>query len=156
VNVTATLLGQMITFSLLVIFIKEYLWGPLIQVLEDRKKRIADGLAAAERGHHERELGKKRALEIIREARDAATQMIEQAQARTRDIIEDSEDEARSAAERLITAARAEINMEMSRAKEQLRSQVITLAIAGAERILRKEVDAKDHEQMLTHLAANL
>ena len=155
-NVTATLLGQMITFVLLVIFIKEFLWGPLTQALEDRKKRIADGLAAAERGHHERELGKKRALEIIREAREAAAEMIEQAQGRARDIVEDAESEARSAAERLMVAAQTEIEQEVSRAKEQLRNQVITLAMAGAEKILRKEVNSADHAQMLTTLAASL
>ncbi|CAK0746808.1 ATP synthase subunit b [Gammaproteobacteria bacterium] len=155
-NVTATLLGQMITFSVLVIFIKEFLWGPVIQALEDRKKRIADGLAAAERGHHERELGQKRAIEIIREARQSAAEMIEQAQNRARDILEDTEEEARAAAERLMLAARTEIDQEASRAREQLRHELVVLAVAAAERILRKEIDVKEHEQLLAHFAANL
>jgi F-type H+-transporting ATPase subunit b len=156
VNVTATLIGQMITFMVLVWFVKEYLWGPVTQVLEDRKKRIADGLEAAERGHHERELGKKKAIEIIREARQSATEVISQAQIRAHDIIEDAEDEARSAAERLMLAARKEIDQESSRAREQLRHELVVLAIAAAERILHKEVDAKEHEKLLAHFAANL
>jgi len=156
VNVTATLLGQMIAFAILVVFIKEFLWGPLTQVLEERKKRIADGLAAAERGHHEKELGKRRAIEVIREAREAAAEMIIQAQSRSRDIVEEAEDEAKASAERIMTAAKIEIEQEVSRAKEQLRAQISILAVSGAERILRKEIDAKDHAQMLTTLAANL
>lgn len=155
-NVTATLLGQMIAFAILVVFIKEFLWGPLTQVLEERKKRIADGLAAAERGHHEKELGKRRAIEVIREAREAAAEMIIQAQSRSRDIVEEAEDEAKASAERIMTAAKIEIEQEVSRAKEQLRAQISILAVSGAERILRKEIDAKDHAQMLTTLAANL
>ncbi|CAK0751046.1 ATP synthase Fo complex subunit b [Gammaproteobacteria bacterium] len=155
-NVTATLLGQMITFTVLVLFVKEYLWGPVTQALEDRKKRIADGLAAAERGHHERELGKKKAMEIIREARASAAEMIEQANIRAHDIIEDAEGEARAAAERQMLAAQTEIEQAASRAREQLRHELVVLAVAAAERILRKEVDAKEHEQLLAHFAANL
>jgi F-type H+-transporting ATPase subunit b len=156
VNVTFTLIGQMITFMVLVGFIKVYLWGPVTQVLEDRKKRIADGLAAAERGHHERELGKKKAIEVIREARESAAEMIEQAQSRARDIIEDAEEEARAAAERVKLSARTEIEHEVSRAKEQLRHELVVLAMAGVERILHKEVNIKEHEQLLAHLAENL
>lgn len=155
-NVTFTLIGQMITFMVLVGFIKVYLWGPVTQVLEDRKKRIADGLAAAERGHQERERGKKKAVEIIREARESAAEMIEQAQLRSRNIIEDAEDEARTAVERLKLAARTDIDQEASRAREQLRHELVVLAIAAAERILHKEVDTKVHEQLLAHFAANL
>lgn len=155
-NVTATLFGQMITFSILVIFIKKFLWSPIISVLENRKKQIADGLAAAERGHHERELGQKRAIEIIREARQSAAEMIDQAQHRAKDIIEDAETEAHAAAERLMLAAHTEIEQESSRAREQLRHELGVLAIAAAERILRKEIDAKEHEQILAHFAANL
>ncbi|CAK0761573.1 ATP synthase Fo complex subunit b [Gammaproteobacteria bacterium] len=132
------------------------MWGPLTQVLEERKKRIADGLAAAERGHHEKELGKRRAIEVIREAREAAAEMMTQAQSRSRDIVEEAEDEAKASAERIMTAAKIEIEQEVSRAKEQLRAQIAILAVSGAERILRKEIDAKDHAQMLTTLAANL
>lgn len=155
-NVTFTLIGQMITFMVLVGFVKRYLWGPVTQVLEERKKRIADGLAAAERGHQERERGKKKAVEIIREARESAAEMIEQAQLRARDIIEDAEGEARAAAERVKLAAKTEIEQETSRAKEQLRHELVVLAMAGVERILHKEVDVKEHEQLLAHLAANL
>jgi len=156
VNVTATLFGQMITFAVLVLFVNQYLWGPITQVLDDRKKRIAEGLAAAERGHHERELGQKKAIEIIREARQAAAEMIEQAQSRAKDILEDAEEEARATAERLMLAAHTEIEQEASRAKEKLRHELVVLAIAAAEQILRKEVDSRAHEHILAHFAENL
>lgn len=155
-NVTFTLIGQMITFGVLVLFVNQYLWGPITQVLEDRKKRIAEGLAAAERGHHERELGQKKAVEIIRNARQSAAEMIEQAQNRAKDILEDAEDEAQEIKKRLTNAAQIEIEQEASRAKEKLRHELVVLAIAAAERILRKEIDPKAHEQILAHFAENL
>lgn len=155
-NVTATLFGQMITFAVLVFFVKQYLWGPITQVLEDRKKRIAEGLAAAERGHNERELAKKKAIEIIREARQSAAEMIEQAQNRVKDILEDAQEEAQANAERIALAARTEIEQETSRAKEKLRHELVVLALAAAERILRKEIDPQAHAQILAHFAENL
>jgi len=156
VNVTATLLAQIATFVLLVLFVHRVMWGPIIKILEDRKKRIADGLAFAERAGHELELGRKKAVEIIREARHSTAQMLEQAQIRAREIIENAEVEAQAERERQLLAARTGAEVEMTRAKEQLRQQVAVLAIAAAERILRKEVDVRNHEEMLIHLAASL
>ncbi len=155
-NVTATLLGQMATFLVLVAFITKYLWGPLINVLEDRKKRIADGLESAERAHQERELAKKRAVEVIREARDAAAVLIEQAQSRAQGIIEDAQEEAHKESERLLIAARAEIEKELYRAKEDLRGRLAVLVVAGAGQILRKEISMETHKEMLAQLAATI
>ena len=155
-NVTATLLGQMATFMVLIAFITKFLWGPLIQVLEDRKKRIAEGLEAAERAHQDREAAKKRAVEVLREAREAAAVLIEQAQTRARDVLEDAQDEARRESERLLNAAKAEIAKEVLRAKEDLRHQVAALAVAGAAQILRAEINAERHAQMLAELAATI
>ncbi len=155
-NVTATLLGQMATFLVLIAFISKFLWGPLTQVLEDRKKRIADGLEAAERAHQERELAKKRAVEIIKEARDAAAVLIDQAQSRARVVVEEAQEEARGEAERLLVAAKTEIGKEVHRAKEDLRNRVATLAIAGAAQILRAEIDVERHKQLLDRIAATI
>lgn len=155
-NVTATLLGQMATFVVLVFFIHKVMWDPIVQVLEDRKKRIADGLAVAERAGHDLDLAQKKAVEIIRDARKSASQIVEQAQVRAHEIVENAEIEAHAETERQLLAARTGVEVEMKRAKEQLRQQLAALVIAGAERILRKEIDAKSHEEMLTHLAAKL
>jgi F-type H+-transporting ATPase subunit b len=156
VNVNATLFAQMITFAILVWFVMKFLWGPLTQMLEDRKKRIADGLAAAERGRHERELAEKRATEVLREAHAAAAEIIGQAQSRAGQILEEAKNEAHTEGQRLLGAAKAQIEQEMNRAKEQLRSQVAHLVVSGAEKVLRKEINAKEHEKLLAQLAANL
>ncbi len=155
-NVTATLFGQILAFAVLVWFVMKFLWGPIIQIMEDRKGRIADGLAAAERGHHEREAGEQMALEVIREAREAAAEIMTQAQTRALEIISEAQTEARTEGERLLAAARTEIEREVNQAKEQLRQQVAALAVAGAERILRKEISLEQHDHLLTQLAANL
>ena len=155
-NVTATLIGQMLTFAVLVWFVNRFLWGPLTQMMEDRKKRIADGLAAAERGKHEQELAEKRAAEVIHEAKEQAAGIIAQAQKRSTEIVEEAKDNARAESERIITAAHAEIEQEVNRAKEQLREQVAGLAVAGASRVLKREVDTTAHQQMLDDLVAEI
>lgn len=155
-NVTATLIGQMLTFAVLVWFVNRFLWGPLTQMMEDRKKRIADGLAAAERGKHEQELAEKRAAEVIHEAKEQAAGIIAQAQKRSTEIVEEAKDNARAESERIITAAHAEIDQEVNRAKEQLREQVAGLAVAGASRVLKREVDTSAHQQMLEDLVAEI
>lgn len=155
-NVTATLLGQIATFVVLILFVHKVMWGPITQVLEDRKRRIADGLALSERAQHDLELGKKRAVEIIREARQSAAQIVEQAQIRAHEIVLNAETEAKAESERQLLAVRTGAEVEMARAKEYLRQQVANLALAGAERILRREVNAQNHEELLTHLVASL
>lgn len=155
-NITATLFGQMITFAVLVWFINRYLWGPMTQMMDDRKNRIADGLAAAERGKHEQELAEKRAAELLKEAKQQAAEIIAQAQKRSNEIVDESKDAARIEGDRLITAANAEIDQEINRAKEQLRSQVVSLAVGGASKVLGREIDAKAHDDLLKELAAQL
>ncbi len=151
-----TLLGQMGTFAVLVFFVWRFLWGPLTRVLEERTKRIADGLAAAERGKHEQELAERRAAEVIREARSEAQEIIARGEKRATEIIEESKSEARAEGERLLTAARAEIEQEINRAREGLRVQVAALAVAGAERILGREIDQSTHTGMLDDLVTRL
>jgi F-type H+-transporting ATPase subunit b len=156
VNVTATLFGQIFTFAVLVWFVMRYLWEPIIRMLEDRKKRIADGLAAADRGHHEKELAEKRAKELLQKAKEQAGEIIAQAQRRAAEIVEESKDDARAEGQRLITAAQAEIEQLLNQTKEQLRHQVVGLALAGAEQILTREVDSNEHNKMLEKLATQL
>jgi F-type H+-transporting ATPase subunit b len=146
----------MITFAVLVWFINRFLWGPLTQMMEDRKKRIADGLAAAERGKHEQELAEKRATEVIHEAKEKAAEIIAQAQKRGNEIVEEAKEQARAEGDRLKAAAEAEIEQEVNRAKEHLRGQVVTLAVAGAGKVLKREIDEKANDDLLKDLVAQI
>lgn len=155
-NITASLIGQIAAFAILIWFIKAVLWEPMITMLEDRKRRIADGLEAAERGQHEQELAEQRAKERLHTAKHEAAEVVTQAQKRASEIIEEAKDAARQEGERIKVGARAEIDQEVSRAKEQLRKQVAQLAVLGAERILEHDVDARAHEAELEELASQL
>ena len=151
-----TLLGQMGTFAVLVYFVWRFLWDPLTRLMSERSKRIADGLAAAERGRREQELAEQRAADVLKEARGQAQEIIARGEKRATEIVEEAKSEARVEGERILNAARADIEQEVHRAKEELRSQVASLAVAGAERILGREVDASSHETMLDELVARL
>ena len=155
-NVTATLFGQMITFAVLVWFIQRFLWGPLTRMLAERTKRIADGLAAAERGKQELEIAGKRSAEVLQEGKQRAADIIAQAEKRAQQIIEEAKNAAKVEGDRMIAGAKAEIAQEVSRAKEALRSQVAALAVAGAEKILRREVDANAHAELLKGIQTEL
>lgn len=155
-NVTATLIGQLLTFAVLIWFIKAFLWEPILNALEDRKKRIAEGLAAAERGMHEQELAQQRAKEELHEAKKQAAEIIAQAQKRSAEIVDEAKQAAVEEAERIKTAAQAEIEQEINRAREQLRAEVAAIALAGAEKILEREIDASAHKKVLDELAAQI
>lgn len=155
-NITATLIGQSIAFFLFVWFCMKFVWPPIMSALEERKKKIADGLAAAERGKHEHELAQKRAKDVIQEAKEQAANIIAQAQKRASEIVEESKETARTEGERLITAANAEIEQEVNRAKEQLRGQVVTLSVAGASKVLSREIDESAHDELLQDLVSQI
>lgn len=155
-NVTATLFIQIFTFALFVWFCMHFIWRPLSRMMDERTKRIADGLAAAERGQHEHDLAEKRASEILDEAKQQTAEILSQAQKRADEIVEEAKDEARGEGERLMTAARAEIGQEVNRAKEQLREQVASIAVAGAERVLQREIDEKAHSEILKELVTQI
>ena len=155
-SITATLIGQILTFAVLVWFINKVLWGPLTAMLEARKTKIADGLAAAERGQHEHELAKKDAVKHIKKAKEQAAEIIAQAQKRSSEIIEDAKNEAKAEGERIIHAAHAEIELEANRVKEALREQVVDISVAAAARILKKEINAKTHETILKDAAGQI
>ena len=155
-NVTLTLIGQMIVFSILIWFIKGVLWEPMLKVLDDRKARIAEGLSAAEKGKHEEELARQKALDELKKAKSEAAEIIAQAQKRASEIVEEAKTTAVDEQNRVKASAQAEIEQEVSRAREGLRSQVASLAVAGAEKILGKEIDAKAHAKALDELAAQI
>lgn len=151
-----SLLGQILTFAVLVWFIKRFLWGPLTQVMEDRKTRIADGLAAAEHGKREEQLAEERAKELLHDAKLQAADIIARAEKRAGELVDEAKADARGEGERLITAARAEIEQETNRVKEDLRGQVVSIAIAGASKVLEREVNEQTHNELLTKLAAEI
>jgi F-type H+-transporting ATPase subunit b len=155
-NINATLIGQAIAFFLFVVFCMKYVWPPVMRALEARKKQIADGLAAAERGKHEQELAEERAKEILRTAKEQANEIINRADRRAAEIVDEAKDDARGEGERLITAAQAEIGREVNRVKEDLRAQVVSIAMAGASKVLEHEVDASVHADLLNKLAAEI
>lgn len=148
-NINATLIGQSITFAVFVWFCMRYIWPPIVNALEARRQKIADGLAAAERGRHEQELAAKRAAETLHNAKIKAAEIIGQAEKRAAQIIDEAKVAAKAEGDRLLAAARAEIEQEMHRAREQLRAQVAALVVAGAEKVLRREIDAKAHAELL-------
>ncbi len=127
-----------------------------MNALNERRKTISDGLAAAEQGQREREKGKMDANELVEEAKSQAQEIVVRAEKHGAEAVADAKNEARTEGERILNAARGEIEMEANRAREQLRVQVAQLAVSGAEQILGKEVDAKAHEKMLSDLADNL
>ncbi len=151
-NVTATLIGQLIVFSVLIWFVKAVLWEPIINTLEDRKKRIADGLAASEKGLKDQEAAKELALQEIKKAKQEAAEIIAQAKARDGQMLEEAKNKAVDEADRVMAGAQAEIDQEVNRAKDSLRAQVSSLAVAGASKILGKEVDMKAHKAALKEL----
>lgn len=155
-NLNATIIGQMIAFALFVAFCMKYVWPPIMAALEERKKKIADGLAAAERGKHEQELAEKRAQQVIHEAKEQANEIISQAQRRGNEIVDESKDSARVEGDRILTSAKAEIEQEANRAKDELRSQVSGVALAGAAKILGREIDDKAHTDLLDELVSRI
>jgi len=156
VSINATLLAQMVVFALLVWFTMKFVWPPLIAAMRERETRIADGLAAAERGQRDLELAQERVTEVLREGREKAQEFVVLAQKRGDDIIDDAKRSARDEGERLVQAARSQIEQERIEAREQLRAEVAALAIAGAEQILRREVDASTHNDALVRLGEQL
>ncbi len=155
-NINATLIGQAISFAFFVWFCMKFVWPPIANALEERKKKIADGLAAAERGKHEQELAEQRATEVIGEAKQEASNIIAQAQKRASEIVEEAKETARTEGERIVNAANAEIEQEVNRAKEHLRGQVVSIAVAGAGKVLNREIDDKAHDDLLKDLVSQI
>ncbi len=155
-NFNLTLIAQAITFAILVLVIVKFVWPPLLNAIETRQKEIADGLAAAQEGRSALDVAAKKSEATLNDAKQKASEIVVQAEKRATQIIEEAKSTAKVEGERIIAGAKAEIDQEVNRAKEGLRSQVSVLAIAGAEKILRKEIDGKAHSDMLSKLAAEL
>ncbi|MCY4051180.1 MAG: F0F1 ATP synthase subunit B [Gammaproteobacteria bacterium] len=155
-NLNLTLAFQVLFFIIFVWFSKRYVWTPIIGALNERKTKIADGLAAAEKGQMAEQEGRQKAEEVIGEAKQQAGEIISKAEKYGNELVEQAKQNAREEEEKILTAARAEIDTEMNRARESLRQQVGELAVAGARQILKKEVDASAHAKLLNDLAARL
>jgi F-type H+-transporting ATPase subunit b len=155
-NINLTLLSQAVAFAIFIWFTAKFIWPPLLRAIETRQKQIADGLAAAERGRQDLEQAGKRAADVLREARGQAQEVLAQADRRASQLVEEAKTQAKIEGDRIIAGAKAEIDREVFRAKEALRAQVAALAVQGAEKILRREVDAKAHADLLNAVAAEL
>ena len=155
-DINLTLIGQSIAMIVFVWFCMKFIWPPLLEALEDRQKQIEDGLAAADRGEEKLVKAQAEAEEIIAEARQQATTILNQANGRANEIVADGKSDGVKERERQLTAATAEIEQEANRAREELRGQVSAVAIAGAEKILNREIDAKTHADILGKLAQEL
>jgi F-type H+-transporting ATPase subunit b len=155
-NINLTLIGQSITFAIFVWFCMKFIWPPIVNALDARKKQIADGLAAADRGKHELELAGRRASESLHDAKQKAAEIIAQAEKRAAQLIDEAKNTAKTEGERQLAAAQAEIEQEAFRAREHLRAQVASLVVAGAEKVLRREVDAKVHADLLEAIKSEL
>lgn len=148
--VNATLVAQLVVFFILAWFTMKFVWPPIVKALDERATKIAEGLAAAERGKQSLDLAAKHSAETIREGKDKMAEIVAQAERRGQEIIEEAKAQARIEADKVIAGATAEIEQEAARVKELLRERVAELAVAGAEKILRREVDQRAHADMLS------
>lgn len=155
-DINATIIGQFITFSILVWFTMKYVWPPVTKTLHDREKKIAAGLEAAERSKRELEMAEHKAFSIIREAKRQATQIIEQANLHSAQLIEEAKNQAKTEGQRIVTLAQGEIAREVAQTKEALKSQLATLAVIGAEKIIQRKLDPSIHHDLLNELAAEI
>ena len=155
-NINLTLFGQLVTFIVFAWFTKKFVWTPIINALAERRTTIADGLAAAEKGQAAQAEGEVQAAKIVEQAKAQAAEILGKAEKRGSEIVAEAKSDAGAEGDRILVAARAEIDTEVSKAKESLRAQVSELAVAGAQQILKREVDAKAHADLLDDLAAKL
>ena len=155
-SITITLFGQLITFAILVAFVWRFLWSPMTEMMEGRRKRISEGLAASERGKQELDLAKQAAALHLREAKQTASDIITSANKRGNKIIEEAKEQAVAEAKRKLDAAMSEIELEINRAREDLRRQVSNVALATAEKILEREIDPAAHHELIDKMIQKL
>lgn len=155
-NINLTLIGQSIAFIFFVLFCMKFVWPLIISAMAERQQLIADGLAAADRAERDLELAREKASHTLRDAKHEAAALVEAANKRAAQIVEEAKDQARIEGNRLKASAQTEIEQEVNRAKEKLRSQVAYLAFAGAEKILEASVDQAAHKSMVDKLASSL
>lgn len=155
-NINLTLFGQTIAFAIFVWFCMKFVWPPLTQAMQERQKKIAEGLDAAGRAERDLQLAQERAAQMLRETKEQAAEILDRANKTANAIVEEAKAQARSEGEKLIAGAKAEIDLEVNRAKDQLRSQVAALAVTGAEQILQSSVDGGAHNDLVAKLASQL
>lgn len=155
-DINATIIGQFLTFMILVWVSMKYVWPPITKTMHDREKKIAAGLEASERSKRELELAEHKALSIIREAKVHASQIVEQANLQSTQLIDEAKTQAKHEGQRIVDMAQSEIDREVTQAKETLKAQVATLAISGAEKIIKRHLDQKTHDDLLNELAAEI
>lgn len=155
-NFNATFLGQLIFFAILIWFVWRFVWPPLMQAIEERQAKIAEGLAAADRSQKDLAVAEERVNELLREARAKANEIIDQAHTRGNQIIDKAKEDAIAEAGRQKALALSEIEVASNRAREELRQRLAVLAVAGAEKLIRREIDANAHKALLDELAAQL
>lgn len=155
-NINMTLIGQMISFAIFAIFCMKFVWPPVTQAMRERQAKIAEGLDAANRAERDLELAQEKAMSEMREGKEQAAEIIENANKRASQIVDAAKEAAKAEGARLVAAAQAEVEQEVNRAKESLRKQVSELAVAGAAKILGKSVDAGSHQDLLNKLADEL
>lgn len=155
-NINLTLFGQLISFLFFIWFCKKFVWTAIINSMEERQKKIADGLDAADRASRDLELAQEKATEQLKEAKQEASSIIEQANKRANQIVDEAKEQAKAEGDRLKVAAQAEIEQEMNRAKEELRNNVAALALAGAEKVLKANIDESANRALVDDLAAQL
>jgi F-type H+-transporting ATPase subunit b len=156
VNINLTLIGQMLAFVGFVVFCMKFVWPPILAAMAEREKKIADGLAAADRASHDLELAQEKAVERLKEAKEEAAGIIDSANKRASQLVEEAKDAAVVEADRVKASAQAEIEQETNRAREQLRNQVAALSLAGAEKVLGAAIDRDAHSELVEKLASEL
>lgn len=155
-NLTATIIGQMVAFAIFIYLTYRFVWPPIVAAMAERSKRIAEGLQAADRAEKDLELAQKKAVEQLTAAKKEAAGIIDQANKRAIEIVEEAKLKALQEAERVKASAQAEIELAASRAKEELRGKVVSLALAGAEKILESSIDQNAHNELVNKLANEL
>lgn len=155
-NINLTLFAQSFAFIVFVFFCMKFVWPPIMAALDERQKKIADGLAEAERGMQQQEIAEQNAEKQLSEAKQHASEILGQAQKRANEMVDDAKSVAVEEGARIKEAAHAEVEKEVNRAKETLRTQVSIIALAGAERILKKEINASSHQDILDDLASQI
>ena len=155
-NFNATLIGQLIAFTVFVAFCMKYVWPPLIAAIEERQKKIADGLAASDKAEKDLELAQSNASDQLREAKEQASKIVEQAKNRATQLVQEETQKGHAEREKIIAQGYAEVEAEKNRVKEDLRKQVAALAVSGAQKILAREIDAAAQKDIVEKLVKEL
>lgn len=155
-NINATLIGQTLSFFLFVWFCKKFVWPPMVNAMQERQDQIADGLAAAEKGQQAQEVAEKEAAQLISEAKTQAAEIIASAEKRGSSVVEEAKTAATSEKDRIIASAQAEVEQDVHSARESLRTQVSSIAVAAASKIVDKEIDESAHADLIDDLVQQL